>query len=44
MVCKIDLYHHPGGGELFQTITAETDCIVAVDADNSANSAIVSGC
>ena len=44
MVCKIDLYHHPGGGEHFQTITAETDGIVAIGADNSANSAIVSGC
>ena len=44
MVCKIDLYHHPGGGEHFQTITAETDGVVAVDANDSANSAIVSGC
>lgn len=44
MVCKIDLYHHPGGDSHFQTITAETDGIVAVDAGDSANSAIVSGC
>ena len=44
MVCKIDLYHHPGGDSHFQTITAETDGIVAVNAGDSANSAIVSGC
>ena len=44
MVCKIDLYHNQGGDSHFQTITAETDGIVAVDAGDSANSAIVSGC
>jgi len=44
MVCKIDLYHNQGGDSHFQTITAETDGIVAVNAGDSANSAIVSGC
>ena len=44
MVCKIDLYHHPGGEDHFQTITAETDGIVAVEVDNRASSAVVSGC